>query len=307
MRMVNRFTLVCAALCVSGVCAADVLLTPTNGEIVVATGTAKPVEFAVREMNGIFARAFGVQLPVVRTPTAGRVSIVLGDCDLSREAGIDVSKLARDAFVVRVTANRVFIAGRDDQTCDLMGESVVKGRVVNGERATVFGVYDFLERHLGVRFYFPGRLGTIVPRASEVRLPEGECVRAPVFTVRNVYFHGDGVVPGETEEVKRRSWKALSWLRLRMQTQDVRCCHGQRGFSFPERFHKTHPEYFALVRRDGKLVRDVGERIMSDFDVQMCHTSGLWGEMYEDCKAYLSGRPAAERGIRPEWGHDALG
>ena len=305
--MVNRLFLTCVILCAAGVCAADVVMTPANAEIVLSAEPASPVAFAAEELNEILSRALGKPFPVVRTPTAGKISIVLGDCELSRAANIDVSKLVRDAFVVMVTTNRVFIAGRDDRTCDLKKDFVGKGRIIRSEHATLFGVYDFLERFAGVRFYFPGELGTVVPRSASLRVPTGRFTHAPVFTVRSVYFHGDGIAPGETDDHSRRSWKALSWLRLRMETQGVPCCHGQRGFTFPERFHKTHPEYFALVRRNGIIVRDVAEHIVSDFDVQMCHSSGIWDEMYEDCRAYLSGRPAAERGIRPERGHDALG
>lgn len=308
----KRIPLAFLSLCIAGYASAsDVALSPVTGEIVVPTGAVKSVAFAAGELNAILVRAFGAPLPVVRTPTAGRLSVVLGDCAEARAAGIDVAALAHDAFTVKVTPTRVFIAGRDDPALDLKDRLANADRhgctAGDGERATLFGVYAFLERHFGVRFYFPGDLGTIVPKASVVRLPIGCETKGPIFTVRSIYYNGDGAVPGETDRRRAAGWKALSGLRLRLQTQSVPCCHGQRGFSFPERFHKTHPEYFALVRRDGRLVRDVAEQIKSDFDVQMCHTSGLWDEMYADCKAYLSGRPAALRGIRPYRGHNADG
>ena len=278
-------------------------ISPGIAEIVVGKDAAKPVEFAAAELNGIFARAFGSKLPVVDVPTPGKTSIFLGDCRASRDAGIDVSGLPRDAFTVKVEKGRVFIAGKDDPTCDLEKDFVGAGRVLNREHATLFGVYHFLERHLGVRFYFPGDIGTVVPRTSGADLPVGTETRSPVFAVRSIYFQGDGAVPDEKGAASRNSWKALAWLRLRLQTQSIPCCHGQRGFSFPERFHKTHPEYFALLKRDKKtLKRDVAEHQVSDCDVQMCHSSGLWDVMYEDCKAYLTGQPAASRGIVPR-GH----
>ena len=304
---------VCAAYAGYAACAEDARrlcpIAPGRAEIVVGKDAAKPVEFAAAELNGIFARAFGSALPVVNVPTPGKTSIFLGDCGESRAAGVSVENLPRDSFTVKVGKDRVFIAGRDDPKCDLDKEFVGKGRVINSEHATLFGVYHFLERYFGVRFYFPGDIGTVVPKTALVNLPVGEETHSPVFTVRNVYFHGDGVVPGETDEAYRRSWKALSWLRLRMQTQSIPCCHGQRGFTFPERFHKTHPEYFALLKRDKKtLKRDVAEHQVSDCDVQMCHSSGLWDVMYEDCKAYLTGQPASSRGIcRRRWGVNDLG
>ena len=254
----KRIPLAFLSLCIAGcAAAADVALSPVTGEIVVPTGAVKSVAFAAGELNAILARAFGAPLPVVRTPTAGRLSVVLGDCAEARAAGIDVAALAHDAFTVKVTPTRVFIAGRDDPALDLKDRLANADRhgctAGDGERATLFGVYAFLERHFGVRFYFPGDIGTIVPKASVVRLPIGCETKGPIFTVRSIYYNGDGAVPGETDRRRAAGWKALSGLRLRLQTQSVPCCHGQRGFSFPERFHKTHPEYFALVRRDGRL------------------------------------------------------
>ena len=34
------------------------------------------------------------------------------------------------------------------------------------EQGTMYAVYDFLERFAGCRFYFPGELGTILPRTE---------------------------------------------------------------------------------------------------------------------------------------------
>ena len=276
----------------------DVVIQADSSEIVLAEGASPVVSFAAEEMNGVFERAFGKRLPVVKTPTAGRTSIFLGDCEESRAAGIDVSSLGLDAFVIQACGDRIFIAGRDDPNLDI-ASAVARGRVGDGERATLFGVYEFLERHVGARFYFPGEMGTLVPRLRSFRVPAGRVAVEPAFTVRDIYMQEDGPVPGETNAAHRASWKALDSCRLRMQTQSVPCCHGQRGFSVPERFNKTHPEYFALLKgENGVPKRAVTDRLRTEFDAQLCHTSGVWDEFYLDCKSYLSGEPAEVRGIR---------
>ena len=285
----------------------DVEILADGAEIVVSSGASSVASFAAEEMNGVFERAFGRRLPVVNAPTAGRTSIFLGDCEESRAAGIDVTSLGLDAFVILAGSNRVFIAGRDDPKLDIAA-TVRRGWVGDGERATLFGAYEFLERHAGVRFYFPGEIGTVVPRMHSFRVAAGRVSVEPAFTVRSLYMQDDGPVPGETNAAQRASWKALDRCRLRLQTRSIPCCHGQRGFTFPERFHETHPEYFALLKdKDGVPRRAVTDKSRTEFDSQMCHTSGVWDEMYLDCKAYLTGEPAESRGIRCGWKKDGFG
>lgn len=62
----------------------DVVIQADSSEIVLAEGASPVVSFAAEEMNGVFERAFGKRLPVVKTPTAGKTSIFLGDCEESR-------------------------------------------------------------------------------------------------------------------------------------------------------------------------------------------------------------------------------
>lgn len=280
---------------------AVVEISPDRSEIVVAADATKVVSFAAKELNDILAKSFGKSLPVVAVPTPGKSSVFLGPSAWSREAGISVESLPRDAFVIQSSPGKVFVVGRDNPRCDIERCLKEAGRSGDGERATLFGVYEFLERYAGVRFYFPGELGTIVPAVDKVVVPDGTTTVKPNFTARSVYMSQDGPAPGGTGRLYDKSWKALSWLRLRLQTVAIPCCHGQRGFCFPERFHSSHPEYFALLKKDGKLVRDAAEHCLGDNSQHMCHTSAIWDEVFEDCKAYLSGAKAETRGILRDW------
>ena len=291
-------------------------------EIVIAAGAPKTVEYAAREACDILGQALGRRPEIVRAPRAGYSSIVLGDNEWSRAAGIDVQALTRDAFVIRAVGTRLYVVGRDDPHADLPG-IVAHGSLGNleFERATLFGVYEFLDRYVGVRFYFPGELGTVVPRTDAVAVPKDiDLMIAPAFTVRSFQMLGDGAVPGETNTVRwvptsyggdipkdlqfqRQRWKIPQWLRLRLQTESIPCCHGQRGFDYPHRFAKTHPEYFALSKRgpDGKYVRDISDEFVGEFCPQLCHSSAVWDEFFLDAKAYLTGQSAESRGIRLAW------
>ena len=291
-------------------------------EVVIAAGAPKTVEYAAQEACDILGQALGRRPEIVRAPRAGYSSLVLGDNEWSRAAGIDVQALKRDAFVIRAVGTRLHVVGRDDPRADLPG-IVAHGSLGNleFERATLFGVYEFLDRFAGVRFYFPGELGTVVPCTDAVVVPKNvDLAIAPAFTVRSFQMFGDGAVPGETNTVRwvptsyggdipkdlqfqRQRWKIPQWLRLRLQTESIPCCHGQRGFDYPHRFSKTHPEYFALSKRgpDGKYVRDVADEFIGEFRPQLCHSSAVWDEFFLDAKAYLTGQSAESRGIRLSW------
>lgn len=293
-----------AGICLCGVVLAAgtpqaVTISPGNSEIVLAKGSAASVSFAAEEMNAVLAEALGSPLPVVSVPTAGRTSIFLGESEWTRAAGLSTNRLARDAFVVKAEADRLYIVGRDDARTDLGSEGVERGRALMVEHATLFGVYEVLERYAGVRFYFPGEIGTVVPKTKAIRVPVGESTVAPAFQVRDVLIFADGPAPDAKTPQEGRRWKALDWLRLRLQTESIPCMHGQSYLSFCERFHKTHPEYFALVRDGGgKLHRDAVPHRTGMHDGQLCQSSAAWDEIYADCKAYLTGASAESRGVR---------
>ena len=284
----------CMALIALAVCGAAfaATLTKDNLEIVAAADAAPVVRFAVEEMTNFLSRVLGAPIPVRQAPGESRVSIFLGDSEWARSAGIDVPSLARDAFVIKAVGNRIYIAGRDDPKKDPKALLLSGGwGSVLYERATSFGVYEFLERFAGVRFYFPGDLGTIVPKRESIEV-NGEFAVRPDFTSRflqmwsGTYFEPDP---------KNRS-KTLDYYRLRFETIRAPACHGSNGFRYQRRFAKTHPEYFCLLP-NGR--RDVFEkRVFEGVQPgQLCWSSGIVEEMYKDARSYLLGEKADVRGI----------
>ena len=310
MKLQSAFVAVamCALAGCAGGCrsASGVRLEAGGTEILVAKDASKTVDFASREMQGFLGRVLGEPVPIVNAPTSGKVAIVLGSNDWSVAAGIDTAALRRDAFVTKVEPGRIYIAGRDDPSADIDMMLSGRGDVARSEHATVFGVYAFLEDVAGCRFFFPGEFGTVVPRAQRLVVPYGERTTAPVFTVRDPYLRYAGAVRiaeiPQMSDAERKAVRAredvLEWLRLRLQTERIPCCHGQNGFAYTDRFRETHPEYLRL-KENGKRATELefgGDR--HSWRVRdLCHTSKVWDEIYEDVKAYLTGAPASSRGI----------
>ena len=274
----------------------SVTFAPGKSEIVVAADAVSAVRVAADEAREFLSAAFGVEVPVVNAPTEGRASLVLGANAWADAAGVTTNGLKRDAFRIRTVGNRVFVLGVDD------ADDAYKARknggiwLQNFQRATAFGVYGFLERFAGVRFYFPGELGTVVPRTARVVVPPTDLTDGPANTVRrySTYDLGRWFEGAKPDELRHPA-KTLNWWRLRMETEYLPCCHGTNKLRYMDRFADSHPEYFALLK-DGR--RHNSPKITHPgHPGQLCHTSGIWDEIYADAKAYLTGQSAETRGL----------
>ena len=270
-------------------------------DVVVAADALSTTRFAACEMTNFLSRIFGAPVPVVPRASAGRVPVYVGDGPAARAAGIDVAALPHDGFALRVSKEGVVVAGRDDATHDMFYcANRHGGNSQRYERATLFGVYEFLERFAGCRFYFPGRLGEIVPRRRSLSVAFGAYDSSPYFKTR-YYSHMDrslGVWPAR-ESISDKEWRLatnLELYRLRMETYHIPFCHGQNKIRLSERFSQTHPEWFAL---QGGKRRTTWDKNKPSSSSQMCITSGYWEEIYKDAKSYLSGEPASVRKPAP--------
>lgn len=296
------FRAIAFAVCFATVAGCDrtTVFTPDGTEVVIAPDAPKSVLFAVEEMTNLLSKAFGRDIPVVASPTPGKAGIYLGDNEWSRKAGIDVAPLKRDAFTIVSDGLNAYVAGRDDPNEDTH-EAVYSPytSVWNQlhEHATLFGVYEFLERYAGVRMYFPGELGTIIPKTTSLRVPATRFTVTPDFSVRNYSAFDDGMYfDGTNRSMKLLAERKLNYRRNRMQTLYVPCCHGSNGFRIQQRFAKEHPEYMALMERGGKMVRDTDPNVRAHRG-QLCHSSAVYDEFFKDICSYAKGEPPEVRGM----------
>ena len=262
-----------------------------KSEIVVAKDAPPIVKFAAQEMKELLSGVFGEAPKTVNEPTPGKSHLFIGSNRWATAAGVLTAGLARDAFRLKCVGDDIYIAGRDDPQTGF--DRLVQNAEAMFERATAFGVYEFLERYAGVRLYFPGELGTITPRAKSITVPANldETV-APAFRVRSYSYVSAGRYFEEPYNLFQSPKASLNVLRHRMQTEKIPCCHGQNGLDLVGRFGKSHPEYF-IMTKDGKRRTDP----LAHFPGMICLTSHVWDEMYKDCEAYLTG---GDRGYK--WG-----
>ncbi|HWL51519.1 MAG TPA: carbohydrate-binding family 9-like protein [Chthoniobacteraceae bacterium] len=271
--------------------------------VVIASDAPGMTRFAGEELSRLLSKALGREVPTKATSDEpGEAALVLGAHPHLKALGIDPATLPRDGFVIRTHGNHLHIVGRDGDpgnVAAIMASGAWHRRDTLPERGTLYGVYEFLERYVGARFYFPGRYGTIIPRLGDWHLPEIDLRLAPVHPARSMGHSGqlfpgfDEDYPGDTIEAKAWYFKTLDKLRLRQQTRYLPHDHGLSRFGYVERFGESHPEYFALMS-NGRRYNDPH----LPHPAQLCFSSGIREEIYQDAKAYLTGQSARSRNVR---------
>jgi hypothetical protein len=291
-KYVSKAVCTATALVCSAVFSAT--FTKDNLEVVISPDASPVVRFAASEATNFLSRTFSAAIPLTGTPSKGKAHLFLGTNSWSEAAGVSVSGIATDGFVIVSKGDDVFIAGEDDLKInpeDRINRAWWGSHLY--DHGTINGVYAFLENVAGVRFYFPGDLGTCIEKKKELTIPEGKSVCEPALTIRRWSYYSDGEWPeGDDPNRKMHPMKALNILRNRVSTKNYYCCHGLNGFRYVERFGETHPEYFALNKKGERMIYGKGwER------GHLCLSSGIREEIFKDCLSFLKGEDASVRGI----------
>ncbi|MBU0609481.1 MAG: DUF4838 domain-containing protein [Armatimonadetes bacterium] len=205
------------------VAAADICLVRDGqplAQIVIPDGASDQVGNAAARLAAYVKTASGAELPVVKEPDltadARQPLVLVGQTKLwpaKFPKGLD-----DDGFVIAAKGRAVSICGPTDW-------------------GTEFGVYDLLERYVGVRWLLPGENGTDVPTAKTISIPEGRVQDQPVFFSR--LFSG------------LRGAPQAEWARCNRMHGRVSFHHslGENIFK-PELYTQTHPEFFPM--KDGQ-------------------------------------------------------
>lgn len=212
------------------------------------------VKTAAKDLQKYIRKSTGIELKIVHSPVHGMIA--LGDNPSLRKIGIDPDSFAYEEFIIRTVGKDLFIAGRDlknDIQTPLRGYSF----------GTMYGVYEFLERVMGVHWLIPlDERGTYIPDLGKKwDMPELFIQFKPRFTQRS--FHCSPVY---------RTMKYFDFNRHAKAFQAGSALYGcdhywqylfpnkdNRQFRFlkdRETTYREHPEYFALR---GKRVLPVGD------------------------------------------------
>jgi hypothetical protein len=203
-----------------------------------ANDAPSSVKEGARELQRVLEIATQAKLPIVSEPA--ELMIVLGDTPETRRAGIDVAKLTDEGFEIKTQGRQVFIAGRDSKD----GEVNAAGGVTDG---TYYGVMEFLERYVGVRWLMPGEWGEDVPSHSTLTLQEITLRDQPDFPSRSMTM-SFGAISNKWLRNLRNTSSRQPILRTEFN-------HAWHRYGMPERL-KGHPEYMALVKGQRTRIED---------------------------------------------------
>jgi len=246
--MIRTSLLISAALCLAtGTWGEVPIVTDGQAQAVIVTA-AEPLpvaRYAAQELAYHVERATGVTLAIVTEDAipdqpAGRVYV--GATQAAADAGIDATALKGEETVLRTVGNALFIVGQDEDSDPLANDT---------NAGTLWGVYELLERELGVVWMWPGELGTHVPPTDEVVIANVDERIIPWLLQRNVRsglmrrdFVTQPFTPvGFSEYAREQS----VFLRRHRMGRVHPLSYGHAFNAWWEDYGAEHPEWFQLV------------------------------------------------------------
>ncbi|MFN2351028.1 MAG: DUF4838 domain-containing protein [Kiritimatiellia bacterium] len=192
-----------------------------------------------------------------------------------------------EEILIAADENNLVIAGRDRWDPDNMVRQLSRGKTLEGvqeEYGTANAVYTFLQDYLDVRWLWPGASGEDVPSRPTIALKPfvyryHPRIRGRAGVFRNSSLGGSGGYSGV--------WAR----RQRLQLDSLNLQGGHAFTTWWERFHETHPEYFALQPNG---TRGGGAKpYPSARTVKMCKSNpALWEQWLEDVALQIEQDPA---------------
>ena len=225
--------------------------------IIVIPADPKPIaQYAAQELVLHIKLASGVTLPLAEEPNVPDTPfrrIYVGSTRAALLQGISVDQLPSEAFVLRTADGDLFIAAEDGPGDPLSISNTFSG--------SLWGVYEVLDRDLGVRWLWPGDLGTFVPKADAISFGPYEETVVPRFVQRKVRpgiesrcpAMGDSRLAFTQEGRERYAFDQAVFLRRHRMGRSADTYFTERsagsGHSFQdwwERYGEEHPEWFEM-------------------------------------------------------------
>jgi len=185
-------------------------------------------ETAARELADYLGRITGSRFEIRReSDDPGDIpAILVGPTAAARAAGRAFDELGEEEWVVRTAGERLLLFG---------------GR----PRGTLYAVYEFLERHLGVRWWTPYE--EYVPRRRDLEVPDLDEGGVPAFAYRDISLGDVSRVFAARSRLNGHFGRALPSYGGTRNYGPPSHVHTFHLYVPPAEFLETHPDYFSEI------------------------------------------------------------
>jgi len=226
--------------------AASCIVLPDNGG---------PVEaHAASELALFLEKVAGARVAIQNTPSADLCNIYLGTTGAANVP----RTTAMDAAILRLQDEGFLLAVDQD------GVRIVSNKPVG----VLYGAYEVLKKHAGLRWFAPGPDFEYCPRKSTLAIPDQLTVSNPSFRFRYV---GSVCANTNSKTIDTWDWMVRNGMVIRtskhvyrthqteFEKRAAECYHGGHAFAYllSDKLFDRNPEYFGLF--DGeRLPQDLG-------------------------------------------------
>ena len=201
-----------------------------DGAVLLSKSISETIAFAVEELSSFYFKSTGNKLIITSNTCCDNIIFSLGKTDLLKNAKLDkdYSALREDGFFITEKNGVVYIDG-------------------NTDFAVLYGVYDFLETYLGIRFFSADT--TIVPKVKSINTVI-ERFEVPAIDYR-AYMSGDCFGAHAVPEfmARSRTYNPFTPIGEKYGERNFligrHCSTHNMNYYVPyNEWYKTHPEFF---------------------------------------------------------------
>jgi hypothetical protein len=222
--------------------------------IIIVSDIKEELESA-QELQNYLRKITSVDIPIRdHSEDTDQFLIVVGS--VNRNFNFSFPAHEKESFVIRTGDNNLQLIGADND-------------------GLYFAVVTFLEKFCGVRWYWPGKLGEVVPKQDSLEIPAIDIYEKPDFNWRDrgpggpLWGHFDRISKQRDLGISEKHLAEVRQWERRNKLGGIKIYggHDQGQIVSPHKYGKEYPEYFALI--DGRRDRD-----FDDFDgkhgAQLC-------------------------------------
>lgn len=142
-------------------------------------------EYAAEELQTHFKLVSGADVPVVReSKFKGGKAIFVGETRMAQKYGLAPSMLPKEQISAVRFGDTILLTGGDAERV-YRKTLLSRGSIPVG---TLYAAYEFIEQILGVRWFWPGKLGTYAPVKKDISVNRFNVSSVPSNNTRTLFY-----------------------------------------------------------------------------------------------------------------------